>query len=97
MPTLEKTTYNLGAVALIISCCIGLFIPIISNIIPIQRALSKTLRDSLDLYHRSINEFKVEILKLERLGLSLGQLLSASTLVIIGIITYYLAPYAFVY
>lgn len=37
-----------GAVATIEAICIGLFIPILSAIIPIQRALSKTLSESLN-------------------------------------------------
>lgn len=50
---------------------LGFFIPIISNYFPIKRALGKTLRNSLDLYHRSINEMTVHVIKLEKMGISL--------------------------
>lgn len=30
---------------------LGLFIPIFSNILPIRKALSKSIRDALDIYH----------------------------------------------
>ena len=45
--------------------------PLLSNILPIMRALSKTLRDSLDLYHRVVDEITISVVKLEKLGLSL--------------------------
>jgi hypothetical protein len=43
-----------GALALGIT--LGITLPLIANIMPIKRALSKNLRESLDLYHRSVNE-----------------------------------------
>lgn len=71
--------------------------PIISNIIPIQRALSKNLRVSLDLYHRSVNELSVKIKRLEEMGLSVNQMVIAVILVVLGVITYYVAPMSFIY
>ena len=51
---------------------LGLLIPLISNYLPIRRALSKTLRDSLDLYHRAVNGIVVTVMKLEKMGISPG-------------------------
>jgi hypothetical protein len=48
---------------------LGLFIPLIANIVPIRRALGKTLRDSLDITHQSNNETNVRMIKLAELGL----------------------------
>jgi hypothetical protein len=36
-----------------------------------MRALSKTLRDSLDLYHRTVNDIYVNVVKLEKMGVSI--------------------------
>jgi len=93
----NSTNYQLSTTAVIIGICMGLFIPFFSNIIPIQRALGKNLRDSLDLFHRSVNELTVRIQRLQHLGLSLPQLVSAIMLIVMGILTYYLAPSAFLF
>ena len=82
---------------MILGTLLGFFLPVISNIIPIQRALSKNLRVSLDLYHRSVNELTVSIKRLEEMGLSVNQLVVAVMLVFLGILTYYVAPMAFIY
>lgn len=76
---------------------LGLILPFISNIIPIQKALSKNLRVSLDLYHRSVNELVVSIKRLEEIGLSVNQLIVSIMLVLMGILTYYIAPMSFLY
>jgi hypothetical protein len=72
-------------------------LPFVSNILPIQRALSKNLRVSLDLYHRSVNEITVKIKRLEAMGLSVNQLIVAVMLVFMGVLTYYIAPMSFLY
>lgn len=54
--TLLYSSYELHYSAVALAVCLGIFIPLISNVLPIFRALSKTLRDSLDLYHRVLNE-----------------------------------------
>lgn len=66
------STYQLAPSAVGLAFGMGLFIPIASNILPIMRALSKTLRDSLDLYHRSMNDILVTVIKLEKMGISLS-------------------------
>lgn len=53
------TTYALHHSAILLAVCLGLFIPIFSNYFPIKRALNKTLRDSLDMYHRTTNEVAI--------------------------------------
>ncbi|KAJ4453685.1 putative permease family protein [Paratrimastix pyriformis] len=71
--------------------------PLISNIFPIRRALSNTLRDSLDLYHQTFAGTRVTFTHLERLGLSPVQTAVAILLVVVGFMMYYIAPSAFVY
>ncbi len=71
--------------------------PVISNILPIQRALSKTLRDGLNLLRHSITDISVQIVKLENMGISLPQLVAAISLVICGFLAYYVVPLALYY
>jgi ABC-type antimicrobial peptide transport system permease subunit len=68
----NTTNYDLSQGSIILGVMLGIFLPIISNIILIQRALSKNLRVSLDLYHRSVNELTVSIKRLEEMGLSVN-------------------------
>jgi len=82
--------------SLVLGFGIGLIMPVISNIFPIMRALSKTLRDSLDLFHREINLFRVRVMKLEKLGISIYQTLNGIIMVFMGVASYYLAPKAFI-
>jgi hypothetical protein len=49
----------------------GLGLPLIANITPIQKAMSKNLRVSLDLYHRTVNEITVKMKRLENMGMSI--------------------------
>ena len=57
--TNNTSTYTLSSTSVVIGFCIGFFLPLISNIIPIQKALGKNLRASLDPYHRSAGELMV--------------------------------------
>jgi ABC-type antimicrobial peptide transport system permease subunit len=68
----NNTDYSLSPGSVILGTALGIFLPMLSNIIPIQRALSKNLRVSLDLYHRSVNELTVSIKRLEEMGLSIN-------------------------
>lgn len=51
----NQMSYVLGWAAIVIPIALGLFIPLFSNILPIRRALSRSLRDSLDIAHQSFN------------------------------------------
>lgn len=93
--TNNESTYGLSGASMVIGFCIGFFLPLISNIIPIQRALGKNLRASLDPYQRGAGELLVQIKSLEKFGLSLNQLLMSTMLVVLGVLTYYVAPAAF--
>lgn len=50
--TKNSSSYFLSRNAIIAGCLIGTIIPLFSNVIPIQSALGKNLRASLDLYRR---------------------------------------------
>lgn len=68
----NSTDYALSDSSIILGTLVGILLPIFANIIPIQRALGKNLRTSLDIYHRSINELTVSIKRLEEMGLSVN-------------------------
>lgn len=95
--TKNYDTYWLSTGSVTIGVCIGTFIPLLSNIIPIQKALGKNLRASLDLYHRKAGEITIAIQKLKDYGLSMEQFVLAIMLVVLGILTYYVAPVSFLF
>ncbi|KYQ92900.1 hypothetical protein DLAC_05491 [Tieghemostelium lacteum] len=84
-------------VSILSGILLGLLMPIVANIAPIQRALSKTLRDALDIYHQVKNETMVKIMKLEEIGLDVLQTIMALLAVIVGFTVYYLIPYSFIF
>lgn len=91
----NSSSYYLSPNSVVLGVLIGLLLPICANIIPIQRALSKNLRNSLDLYHRTVNEVSVTIKRVEEMGLSSAQIVIGVTLVVMGVLTYYIAPMSF--
>lgn len=97
----EKTTlagsYWLHPLGFAYGLGVGTVMPVVSNVFPIRRALSKALRDGLDLLRRSLNEVLVQIIRLNSMGLSLAQLTFALTLVACGLIAYYLVPLSIYY
>ena len=93
----NESTYNLSSGSLWIGITLGLVLPLLSNIIPIQRALGKNLRASLDQYRRSLSDMAVQIKSLQKYGLSLNQFFMGLGLLILGILTYYVAPQAFLF
>lgn len=48
----NTASYALSPASVVMGLCLGFFIPLLSNILPIRNALGKNLRASLDLYHR---------------------------------------------
>lgn len=57
----NKSTYSLTTTSIILGLSLGIILPLVSNIIPIQKALGKNLRASLDVYHRASSELSVQI------------------------------------
>ena len=92
-----KTTYWMEWETLLMGVTLGLLMPIVSNIAPIQRALSRTLRDSLDVYHQASQQIDVKMVKLESLGLNPWQIACALMMVFVGFLIYYVVPLAFIF
>ena len=86
--------YTLSLGAIIIGVLFGLTMPMISNYFPIQAAMGKNLRNSLDLSRRNKEEIGIKIEKLEDVGISVNQMIVAIVLITIGFTTYYLVPYS---
>eukprot|EP01107_Rhizomastix_libera_P002165 TRINITY_DN13874_c0_g1_i1.p1 TRINITY_DN13874_c0_g1~~TRINITY_DN13874_c0_g1_i1.p1 ORF type:complete len:1304 (+),score=307.08 TRINITY_DN13874_c0_g1_i1:32-3943(+) len=76
---------------------IGMVMPIVANIGPIMRALSKTLRDALDLYHQVQNDVLVSITRLQDVGISVWLLVISVLVTVFGFVTYYLIPFSFLF
>ena len=91
------SSYALSIGSIWAGCIIGVIIPLFSNVLPIQSALGKNLRESLDLYHRAASALTIKMQSLKSYGLSLPQLVMAIMLVVLGVLTYYVAPSAFIY
>jgi len=87
--------FALNPWAAFLGVVVGLVMPLLAIYVPIKRALTQNLRDSLDLYHRIVSGLSIAILKLEKLGLSPPQLVCAVLFVVIGFMTYYVVPLAF--
>jgi len=68
---------------LLLSLSLGFTLPLVANLVPISRALGKTLRDSLDVYHVVLSEVSVRMIKLENLGIDLWQS-ALAVLMIVG-------------
>mmetsp|Transcript_17600 Transcript_17600/g.24277 ORF Transcript_17600/g.24277 Transcript_17600/m.24277 type:complete len:157 (+) Transcript_17600:1559-2029(+) len=50
----------------------GIFVPLISNILPIKAALGTSLRNALDRFRPSVDEMEVQMIRMENLGISLN-------------------------
>ena len=83
--------------AIILGVLLGVFMPILGVIIPIRRALSQTLRDSLDVYHNTVNDSIIKVQRLENIGASATETVIAILLVVIGFVVYYLVPLSFIF
>lgn len=93
----NESTYWLSESSIWLGVALGLVLPLAANIIPIMKALSKNLRASLDMYHRSVDGLSVSMKTAQNYGLSVNQFICAVMLVVMGVLTYYVAPTAFLY
>jgi len=94
---LAEVPLDLHISAIVYAIVLGTLMPALANIVPVRRALSKTLRDALDLYHQTSNDIQVSMLRLADIGLSPAQVALSGMLVLIGFVTYTLLPLAFIF
>jgi ABC-type antimicrobial peptide transport system permease subunit len=62
---------------------------------PVQRALSKNLRDSLDMFHTVASDYIVTTQRLADLGLDVWQSVVAVMLVVCGFVVFLVIPWSF--
>ena len=72
----------------------GLLMPFIANITPIRQAIQKELKDALDIYRKTVDDFTVKIKRLEKMGISPEQIIVGLSFAIFGFIVYYFIPLA---
>lgn len=87
----------LDGAAIATGVVLGLVMPFVALIGPVRRAMSRTLRDALDLFHQVQSETTVTVIKLENLGLSPWQVTVSLMMVVMGFIVYYVIPYTFTF
>ncbi len=70
----------------------GIMVPLFANYMPIREAMSKTLRDSLDVYRKTLDGMTITMTKLEDLGISPIQIIVGLMMTIFGFVVYYFMP-----
>ena len=88
---------SVSPAALALGIVLGLVLPLLGVTVPIRRALTKTIRDALDVYHNVTFDTKLTIMKLEDLGLSPTQTVLSIMMVVIGFMVYYMIPLSFTF
>ena len=83
--------------AILLGVLLGIFMPILGVILPIRRALSQTLRDSLDVYHNTVYDSIIRVQRLENIGVSVTTSIVSIILVVVGFVVYYLVPLSFIF
>ena len=87
--------YFLSSSNILFGILAGLSIPLVSSYLPIKKCLDDNLRETLTIFNKKIGDLVVSMIKLENLGVSPTTLIAAITLIVIGLLTYYVAPLSF--
>eukprot|EP00347_Sterkiella_histriomuscorum_P012753 403367353 len=83
---------EIDTATILVAVLMGLVAPLVANYVPARQAMSKSLRDSLDVYRKTIDDFTVTMTKLENIGISPIQMLVGLMLTVFGFIVYYFIP-----
>ena len=94
--TMLSPDLGLNVVAWVLALCMGFLMPIVANVVPIKRALSSTLRDALDIYHKAVQAVSVTVKRLQDVGINRSVLILSVLVVVLGLGCYYLIPISFV-
>eukprot|EP00667_Euglena_gracilis_P000890 EG_transcript_889 len=81
----------------IFASSLGVLVPMVASVEPIRRALSNTLRNSLDVYHSANQQTNVVVLKLQEYGVAGWQTSLAVLMISVGFMVYYVLPFAFLF
>lgn len=90
-------TFLFTAGSTMLGVCLGLAMPMLTNIWAIQRALGKKIRESLNIFNNEVNEVVIRVIKLANFGISLFEVFLGITLSVMGILIYYIVPVSFLY
>lgn len=72
----------------------GIVMPFFANMMPIRQAISKQLKDALDIYRKTVDDITIRILRIENMGISVEQIIVGASFAIFGFIIYIFVPYA---
>ncbi|KAL4453543.1 hypothetical protein ABPG73_021413 [Tetrahymena malaccensis] len=76
---------------------LGIGLPLFCNLYPFKQFFDRqVLSQAINSHQRVVQQTKVIIQKLEKYGISLYATINSAILIIVGILTYYFAPYAYV-
>ncbi|KAL4464597.1 hypothetical protein ABPG72_019053 [Tetrahymena utriculariae] len=76
---------------------LGIGLPLFCNLYPFKQFFDRqVLSQAINSHQRVLQQTKVIIQKLEKYGISLYATINSTILIVVGILTYYFAPYAFV-
>lgn len=92
-----KIGVTMEMIAWIATIFFGFATPIFTNFTSIKKSLGNNLKDSLDLYRRSVNQMTIIFVKLAKLGISRTTFILAIQLSVYGFLFYYVAPLSFFY
>lgn len=90
-----KIGVTMEMIAWIATIFFGFATPIFTNFTSIKKSLGNNLKDSLDLYRRSVNQMTIIFVKLAKLGISRTTFILAVQLSVYGFLFYYVAPLSF--
>ena len=85
-------SYNLTTTSIVLGVSFGFLVPLLANYLPIDAAMGKTLRNSLDLNKRKEDKIGFKVQKLEDLGMSFNQAIISVTLTLFGFVVFYFIP-----
>jgi hypothetical protein len=89
------TVIELKERTIFLGLALGIFLPLMSNIIPMKQALGNSLRNALDQFRSGVDEFEVQMVRMANFGISVDQLIISTTLLACGAMTYYYVPRAY--
>jgi hypothetical protein len=86
--------HKLDGFTILVVAILAIVFPIFTNIISMNRVMSKYIRDSIDLLHNSITDVKITFAKLESIGMSFTSISIAISLIVCGGIAFYIVPFS---
>jgi len=90
------TTLEMQTRTIFLGLFLGIFLPLLSNIVPIKQALGNSLRNALDHFRSGNEVLEVKMIRMKNFGLSINQIFLAFALLGCGVLTYIYVPQALI-